>query len=197
MANAPDETAALKENKDQPLPIGVFALFTPDEAMPKDRGLYVKRRGGLTLAAFLVIAICWSLGQSTGFVEDDYAAHLGQGISRAQANLTGLLPTSLAEVLLVLVAAWFLAAAGIAAVHVFQRRRRFFNALACGTLRVLCFSSIVAALFYMVWGINYFRRRLSAWAGRSTPKPPPTAKPRLKSWPNCVAPWWTPPMPCT
>lgn len=157
MANAPDETAALKEGKDQPLPIGVFALFTPDEAMPKDRGLYIKRRGGLTLAAFLVIAICWSLGQSPGFVEDVYAAHLGQGVSRALANLTSLLPTSLAEVLLVLVAAWFMGATGIAGVHVFTRKRRFFNALACGTLRVLCFASITAALFYMFWGINYFR----------------------------------------
>lgn len=160
MANAPDETAALKEGKDQPLPIGVFALFTPDEAMPKDRGLYVKRRGGLTLAAFLVIALCWALGQSPGFVEDIYAAGLGLQAGRALAWVSGLLPTSLAEVAIVLAGGWITVSGGIAAVHVFRRRRRFFNALACGTLRLLCAASIATALFYLLWGINYFRQPL-------------------------------------
>ncbi|MBE7491034.1 MAG: DUF3810 domain-containing protein [Planctomycetes bacterium] len=157
MANAPDETAALKENRDQPLPIGVFALFTPDEAMPRDRGLHVKRRGGLTLAAFLVIALCWAAGQSAAFVEDIYAAHIGAGISRGLAFTSGLVPTSLAEVAIVLVLAWGLVSLAITGWHVFSRKRRFFNALACGTLRVLCLASVAAALFYAAWGINYMR----------------------------------------
>ena len=83
MSKAPDETADMRQGKDQPLPIGVFALFTPDEAMPKDRGLHVKRRGGLTLAAMLATGIAWGLGQSPGFVEDVYAGTISQWTTRA------------------------------------------------------------------------------------------------------------------
>ncbi|MBX3473982.1 MAG: DUF3810 domain-containing protein [Planctomycetes bacterium] len=160
MANAPDETAALKTGKDQPLPIGVFALFTPDEAMPKDRGLHVKRRGGLTLAAFVLIGLCWALGQSPGFVEDVYAAGLSQWAGRGLAAVSGVSPTSLAEVAIVFLAAWALLSTGAAALHVLRRKRRFFNALACGTLRVLCVAAVAVALFYLLWGVNYFRQPL-------------------------------------
>lgn len=158
MANAPDETAAMKEGKDQPLPIGVFALFTPDEAMPRDRGLYVKRRGGVTLAAFLVIAICWALGQHAEFVENIYAGMIGQWFGRGLAAISGVIPTSLAEVALAVCVFGAMVPTTIAAVNVFQRKRRFFNALACGTLRALCYASVAVALFYLVWGVNYFRK---------------------------------------
>ena len=40
-----DETVNMREGKRKdPLPIGWFALFTPSDAMPKDRGLHLKRR---------------------------------------------------------------------------------------------------------------------------------------------------------
>jgi len=158
MAKAPDETADMRQGKDQPLPIGVFALFTPDEAMPKDRGLHVKRRGGFTLAAFLLIAICWGLGQNADFVEEIYAGMLGQWFGRALAAVSGIVPTSLAEVAIVVGVFAGLVPSLVAAIHVFRRKRRFFNALACGTLRVLCYASWIVALFYLVWGVNYFRK---------------------------------------
>lgn len=162
MAKAPDETADMRQGKDQPLPIGVFALFTPDEAMPRDRGLHVKRRGGLTLAAMLATAIAWGLGQSPGFVEDVYANGISQWATRGLAAASGAVPTSLAEVVIVLCVLWALAPSGIALWHVFARKRRFFNALACGTLRLVCFASITVALFYGIWGVNYFRAPLVA-----------------------------------
>ncbi len=160
MSKAPDETADMRQGKDQPLPIGVFALFTPDEAMPKDRGLHVKRRGGLTLAAMLATGIAWGLGQSPGFVEDVYAGTISQWTTRGLAAASGVSPTSLAEVVIVLCALWALIPLTIALVHVFRRKRRFFNALACGTLRMICFGSLVVALFYGIWGVNYFRAPL-------------------------------------
>lgn len=157
MASKGEETAAMLEGKGNPLPIGWFALFTPDEAMPKDRGLYVKRRGLVVLAGAVVTLICWGLGQSADFAEHVYARGFGQYVARGQATVTGLLPTSLAEVVIVFVAGWAVFLWARASWHVIRRKRRALNAVACGGLKVMAFGSVLVALFYVLWGINYSR----------------------------------------
>lgn len=152
-----DETNAMLEGKGNPLPIGWFALFTPDEAMPKDRGLYVKRRGLIILAGLVVTVICWGLGQSADFAEHAYARGFGQYVARGQAAVTGVLPTSVAELVIVFVAGWALFRWGLASWYVIRRKRRALNAVACGGLKVLAFVAVAVALFYVVWGINYSR----------------------------------------
>ncbi len=145
------------EGKGNPLPIGWFALFTPDDAMPKDRGLYVKRRGLTVVLGVVVILICWGLGQSQGFAENVFARGFGQYVGRGLATVTGVQPTSAGELLIVLVAGWALFLWARASWYVIRRKRRALNALACGGLKVGAFGAILIALFYVLWGINYFR----------------------------------------
>ncbi|MCC7508517.1 MAG: DUF3810 domain-containing protein [Planctomycetes bacterium] len=157
MATPGEETASMLEGKGNPLPIGWFALFTPDDAMPKDRGLYVKRRGLTMILGLVVILICWGLGQSQSFAENVFARGFGQNVGRGLAFVTGVLPTSVGELLLVFVGGWALFLWGRASWHVIRRKRRAFNALACGGLKVGAFGAVLIALFYVLWGINYFR----------------------------------------
>lgn len=162
-----EETVNMKGggDKNQPLPIGWFALFTPSDAMPRDRGLYIKRRGLVILVGLVSLAIAWGCGQSGEFVENVYASGFGQSIGRGLGAVTGVLPTSVAELLLFLAGAWFLVVAGRAAWHVGWRKRRALNAIACGGLHFGAFASIALALFYVFWGLNYFRAPLLERAG--------------------------------
>jgi hypothetical protein len=152
-----EETLAMQEGRRDPLPVGWFALFTPDDAMPKDRSLYVKSRGLVIIAALVVIAICWGLGQSVGFAENVYARGFGQAVGRGMATVSGLLPTSIAELAVVFVAGWWLFSWARASWYVIRRKRRVLNAVACGGLSVGVFALVAIALFYTLWGINYFR----------------------------------------
>jgi hypothetical protein len=157
MSNAGEETKDMQQGKNKPLPIGWFALFTPSDAMPKDRGLYAKRRGIIIAAGLVITAICWGLGQSSDFVESVYAAHLTHPISRGLAAVSGLLVTSVAEALVIIFAAWFLFLWLRACVHVIRRKRRALNAVAGGALHLGAFASVVAATFFVLWGLNYSR----------------------------------------
>jgi hypothetical protein len=156
-----DETVNMREGKkDDPLPIGWFALFTPDDAMPKDRGLHVKRRGLIIIFALIAVIASWGAGQSGDFVENVFANGFGQSIGRGLATVTGILPTSVAEVFMFLAGAWFLVVGARAAWHVARRKRRAVNALACGGLHFGAFAAVMLALFYVTWGLNYFRAPL-------------------------------------
>ncbi|MCC6466421.1 MAG: DUF3810 domain-containing protein [Planctomycetes bacterium] len=160
MGNTGEETQALHGQNDQPLPIGVFALFTPDEAMPKDRGLYVKRRGIVILAGLLVVVGAWGVAQSPQFVENVYAQGVSPLLTRGLSAATGFLATSVAELLMLLAGLWVLLPALYAFYNIARRRRRMLNALACGTLRGLMLASVTVALFYLFWGVNYARAPL-------------------------------------
>lgn len=155
-----EETVDMQSKRKQPLPIGWFALFTPSDAMPKDRGLYVKRRGLIILVGLVVVAIAWGLGQSSEFVENVYAEGFGQSVGRGLAAVSGAVPTSLAEVAIILLGLWFLIHTSRAAWHVGWRKRRALNAVACGGLHFGAVAAVILALFYVLWGLNYSRAPL-------------------------------------
>ena len=169
-----DETVNMREGKkDDPLPIGWFALFTPDDAMPKDRGLHIKRRGLIIILGLVTVIGAWGAGQSRDFVENIFANGFGQAVGRGLAAVTGILPTSVAEVALFLTATWFLVVGARAAWHVARRKRRAVNALACGGLHFGAFAAVMLALFYVTWGLNYFRAPLierQEWGRHAKPQ---------------------------
>lgn len=156
---SPGETTNLRNPKD-PLPFGVFALFTPDEAMEKDKPPRLKRRGLTVLVCAALLGVMGGLAQSPEFIEDVYARGAGFQIARALAFVTGFVPTSLAEVCIVAAALYLLVPFCIAAVHVAQRKRRMLNAVAAGFFRFWAFAAVVATLFYFTWGMNYARAPL-------------------------------------
>ncbi|MCF6227914.1 MAG: DUF3810 domain-containing protein [Planctomycetes bacterium] len=151
-----DETVALKDPK-QPLAIGVFALFTPAEAMPRDRGLRTKKRLIILLACTVFLTMFWGASQSPEFVENVYANGWSQYVTRGIASVTSMLPTSVGELLLVVSLSWFLFPMAYALYNVARRRRRFLNALACGFLKLAVFLAVVGVLFQLFWGLNYSR----------------------------------------
>ena len=158
--NKPGEGTEAIKNPKQPLGVGIFAVFSPDEAMPKDRGLYPRRRIGVMALCAAWLGILWGASQSRDFVENVYAEGFSQLVSRGLATVSGLLPTSLAEVVLVFSLAWLLIPAGVALLHVLRRKRRILNAIAAGGLRFGAFALVALALFYTFWGLNYSRAPL-------------------------------------
>lgn len=163
MASA-GETTNLRNPKD-PLPFGVFALFTPDEAMPKDKPPRLKRRGLTILVCAALLCVMWGLAQAPGFVEDVYARNAGYGIARGLGFITGFIPTSLAEICVVAAILYLLIPFCIAAVHVARRQRRILNAIAAGFFRFWAFAALVLTFFYVSWGLNYSREPLPVRLG--------------------------------
>jgi hypothetical protein len=131
--------------------------FQPAEGRPKDCKLHGRRRGALILGGAVVTLLSLGLGLFPGLVESLYASGLSHLIARGLAAASGLVPTSLAEALLVLAAGWFLFVGGRAAWFVVRRRRGVLNALAGGVLHFGAIASVVAALFFVLWGLNYSR----------------------------------------
>jgi len=165
------ETNDMRHPK-EPLPFGVFALFTPDEAMEKDRPPRLKRRGLTFLVCLALLGIAWAASNSPDFVENVYAQNVGQLVARALAASTSWLPTSLAEIVVVSALLYLLVPFTIAFWHVLQRKRRLPNALAAGFFRFLAFSGIALTLFYLSWGMNYARAPLPqrlGWKPLETP----------------------------
>jgi hypothetical protein len=92
-----------------------------------------------------------------GAVEIVYGRSLGPALTWGLSRLTGFLPFSLADVLIV----GFVAVRGVAAVRglaaVVRRTRRFRNAFFAGLLRIAADVGIIVALFYGLWGFQYSR----------------------------------------
>lgn len=165
------ETKDLRNPKD-PLPFGVFALFTPDEAMEKDQPPRLKRRGLTILMCAALLGVMWGLTHSPDFVEHVYARGVGHGIARGLGFITGFVPTSFAEICVVAGALYLLVPFTIATVHVLRRKRRILNAVAAGFFRFWAFAAIVLTLFYLSWGMNYARDPLPkrlGWKPLETP----------------------------
>lgn len=172
-----EETKAMHdEDRKDPLPIGWFALFTPSDAMPKDRGLYVKRRMILMAIGLVVLGACWGLAQSDEFVEKVYVEGFGQSVGRGLAAVSGVLPTSMAEVMVVLVLGWFVFLWARASWYVARRKRRVLNALACGGLHLGAFAAVALSLFYVFWGLNYARAPLIERQGWQAQAAPPESR---------------------
>ncbi len=165
------ETKDLRNPKD-PLPFGVFALFTPDEAMEKDQPPRLKLRGLTILVCAALLGVMWGLTHSPDFVEQVYARGLGYGIARGLGFITGFVPTSVAEICLFAGVLYLLVPFAIATVHVLRRKRRILNAVAAGFFRFWAFAAIVLTLFYLSWGMNYAREPLPkrlGWKSIETP----------------------------
>ena len=109
------------------------------------------------LGTFLVFHL---LRAFPGLVEFGYARSLGPFIVRLLSRLTGLLPFSLVEVLLMAYLVWLVVLAGQTARALVRRQRRVSNAALAGGLRLARDAGVFVALFYFLWGFNYARRPL-------------------------------------
>ena len=94
-----------------------------------------------------------------------YATTLGPALSRPLSRLTGLVPFSVADVLITGYVLWLATGACLAVRSVVRGRRRWRNALAGGVRRVARDTGMLIVLFYVLWGWNYARPSFAERAG--------------------------------
>jgi len=112
------------------------------------------------IAAFSGVAttlLAAALSYTPHAVERLYSEGFGQFAGRGLSTLSGRAPFSLVEFGLVAAAAWLVAPAIPAFIHIVRGRRRLSNAVVSGMLRCAAAAGIVVTAFYFLWGFNYSR----------------------------------------
>ena len=133
------------------------ARTAPDTS---DWPLYARQRLlvlAVGVAAFLVFQL---LSLVPGLVEAVYARSLSPMIVRPLSFVTGLLPFSLVEVVVIAYVVWMLVLLGGTVTSVVRKQRRLRNAVFGGSLRMARDAGVIMVLFYFLWGFNYARRPL-------------------------------------
>jgi len=109
------------------------------------------------------------LGRAPGLAESAYGRTVGPNIAWVLSRVTGAVPLSVAEMILVIAAGAALAMSVRGVVAAVRRRRGVLNLLAGGALVLAQATGIVVGLFYLLWGFQYSRppleRRLGWPAG--------------------------------
>ena len=98
-------------------------------------------------------------------IAEAYATTVGPALSRPLSRLTGLVPFSVADVLVTGYALWLAAVTFLAVRSVVRRRRGWRNALAGGARRITRDAGTLMVLFYVLWGWNYARPSFAERAG--------------------------------
>ena len=135
---------------------------TPVHTAPdtSDWPLYARQRLlvlAVGVAAFLVFQL---LSLVPGLVEAIYARSLSPMIVRPLSFVTGLLPFSLVEVVVIAYVLWILVLLVRTVTLVVRKQRRLRNAVLGGSLRMARDAGVMMVLFYFLWGFNYARRPL-------------------------------------
>ena len=120
---------------------------------------------GAGAAAFIVFRL---LVMAPGLTEAIYGRGIGPLFASLLSSITGIVPFSLAEIVIVVFVGRQLLGAAKGIDQVRNADRRLANALAAGVLRIGADIGVVVATFYLVWGFNYARPPLESrqqWNG--------------------------------
>ncbi len=129
------------------------------------------RRAAWSLLAALLAAGLWLIAaQFPERTETWYAEGVYPAIARALVALSGWLPFSLGETLLLTAIGAALVQGTRGAIAVLRRRRALGRTLARGFSTVLTFAAVVFTAFVLLWGLNHARRPFGELAGLA-PRP--------------------------
>lgn len=144
-----------------------------------------RRRRGVLLAGCVVLSGgLWVASRSADFVEQVYAENVGPVIARALGNLSGLVPLSLAEIVVFGMPLWLTLLAVIALTRVVRGKRRLLPVVLGGLLRLGVVVAVTATLFYALWGVQYARAPLDdrlGWNLESSTRSPEETDGELRS----------------
>ena len=121
---------------------------------------------GAGVSAFALFHI---LALFPGVTEAMYGRGIGPLTASGLSRLTGLVPLSVAELLIVAFVARQLWGVVLGVTQARDGERGWGNAIVSGVLRLGADAGIVVALFYLLWGFNYARLPLDQrqqWNGR-------------------------------
>jgi Protein of unknown function (DUF3810) len=138
----------------------------PDPHFECDRPIGAGWRIAVILLPFVLWVARWLASFRAGPVDRYYAEGISQFMGRAAARVAGVVPFSVAEVLFLVAVAWGVGSVARALHAVARRKRRVRNALVGEALRMGTAVSIVTALGFCAWGLNYVRPALAermAW----------------------------------
>jgi hypothetical protein len=117
------------------------------------------------IASVALLVGMWALSRSSFLVEYVYARLLSFQVARVLSLLTGVLPVSLAELVMGGLILYLLVSLAIAAIQVVRRQRSVGNVFASAAIRLVTASLVVLCLFYFLWGLNYARAPLATRLG--------------------------------
>lgn len=116
---------------------------------------------GLAPISFLLIFLA---RQNSYFTEKIFALHIYKWISQFVSFLSGLLPVSLAEILILIIPIIIIIRLIRFLIRMIKdRENRKIHALK-GVLNLLCFASVTLFLFTLLAGINYYRYPFSRYS---------------------------------
>src|SRR5688500_7514251 len=133
----------------------------------ENRPLYIRRRLAFAGAGALSYVLLLALQSHPWVAERFYSTTISPLITRGLSRLSGIIPVSLFEIILIAVVGWAIVRVALAVRAVLRRRRRWSNVLASGVLVVGQGAGIGLTLFYLLWGYNYVRPSLETRLGLS------------------------------
>ena len=128
----------------------------------------MRRRLGFLAAGIAAFLLSLALSRVPGVAEALYGEWVAPGVAWVLSRITGPLPFSLAEIVIVAFVSRQAVGAARGIVPAIRRRRRWRNALAAGALRLGQDAGIAVALLYLLWGFQYARPPVEArfgWPG--------------------------------
>lgn len=136
---------------------------------PRNRALRPGRRLGLLGLGLATYALSFLLSRAPGLAESLYGSGFGPLVVRALTFLTGWIPFSVGELLVLAYLLYLIRLAWTAAGAVRRRERTLGNALGSGVLRITRDAGVLVTLFYFTWGFNYARPSLEEKLGWQRP----------------------------
>lgn len=113
----------------------------------------------------LVFLVHVALARFPQLVETVYGRSVGPWIGWALSRVTGIVPFSAGELLILGTAGWVLWRIGAGVTAAARRRRSVRNLLLGGLLVAAQMTGVIVALFYVLWGFQYSRPRLESRLG--------------------------------
>lgn len=116
---------------------------------------------GLIPISYLLILIA---KESSYFAEQIYAKHVYKWIAEVISTITGIIPFSLSEILIIAIPVIILTVTVRFILHLILDKNNRKDILIKGILNVFCSISIVVFLFTMLAGINYYRYSFASYS---------------------------------
>lgn len=127
-----------------------------EEAGGRNPPIDVWRHARIALTFGGALAMLWALARDPLWVENEYVDGWGGALARGLSKVTGVLPFSVAEIVLMVGVVWGLMAS-VQGLGSIGRGRTFGNVLLHGLLRLIDVGLVLGAWFYLSWGMAYAR----------------------------------------